>query len=637
MLLISFLKFILFSAFFLYLPAKIFFRKFRIKLDDPFLDAGLSVTFGITLLTLFILILRLVNLNLLLLWVIPVFSLIYWKKGYVELQKAKISKGTILIFLIIFLGVTAQNLVLFRGGLRTSSGYIFPAAHDTMWNIALVQELYHHNPAQNPAMITAPLKNNHYFYPLFLAVTRFVTDIDIYDLYFRFMPILVSALFGLGIYAVGKIFVKNVFFQALTIFLGYFSGNFAFLLPLFLGAGFDWKGNTFFADQPFDQIINPYSVLGFTLVLFGIYCLSKRYYLVAALLFGILYGFKSFGGVLIVISLFVYFFFSLIIKRKVLFLPFSLATAALFSLIFLLVTDPSKASLIWAPGWLLTQLVTDKDKIYLPHLADIQNYYISIGNYLGLWKIKFIELTIYLIGNLGTRIIGLIYLLYILLTMHVHSRKYIIQFIGIIVFISLAIPLLFNLRNSTFNIIQFTPYSLVLLAIVSAYILEKIYQYCQLKHKKILGIILIVAFIALSIPVNVKNIFSKLGTPKAAVTSGEMEALKFLQKKPKDSDVLLINPKKFSQDPIYIPAISEKRVYLASPGYAVQTGFNPGRQLAQIDDFFKAPAMKFLEINNINYIYLLKSAINSDELNVLEKLGLTTAFENGQVIILKAR
>lgn len=636
MLLISFLKFILFVLFFLYLPAKIIFGKLKIKADDLFLDIGLSITFGVTLITFFTLILRLTKLNFLFLWVIPVVSLIYAVSN-LKLPIAKISKQHILIFLVIFLGVAAQNLVLFRGGLKTSSGYIFPSAHDTMWNIAMVSELYHHNPAQNPAMAVAPLKNNHYFYPLFLASARFVTGIDIYDLYFRFMPVLVSLLFGLGIYAVGKIFAKDIFFRALTIFLGYFSGSFAFLLPLFMGAGFDWKGNTFFADQPFDQIINPYSVLGFTLMLFGIYCLSKKYYLAGAILFGILYGFKSFGGVLIIISLFVYFFFSLVINRKVLSLPFTLVTATLFSIVFLFVTDPTKASLIWAPGWLLTQLITDKDKIYLPHLADIQNYYQSIGNYLGLWKIKFFELAIYLVGNLGTRIIGLAYLLYIFFIRRPMRGKYIIQFIGIIVFISLTIPLLFNLSNSTFNIIQFTPYSLVLLAIVSAFVLEKIYRYFETKHKKTWGILLIVVFVVLSIPVNVKNVFSKLATPEAAVTNEEMDALKFVREQTNNTDVLLINPKKFSQDPIYIPAISERRVYLSSPGYAIQTGFNPDLILTQIDDFFKTPKSEFLENNNINYVYLLKAATTTDELSVLQKTGLTAVFENGQVIILKAR
>jgi len=645
MLIISFLRFIFFTVFFLYLPAKIIFAKLKIKSGDQFIDTGLSITFGITFITLLTLILRLSNLDLLFLWVIPAVSLISVFSN-LKLPKSKISQGHILIFLMIFLGVVTQNLVLFRGGNKTSAGYIFPSVHDTMWNIALIQELYHHNPAQNPAMITAPLKNNHYFYPLFLAATRFVMGIDIYDLYFRFMPVLVSMLFGLGIYAVGKIFVKDVFFRALTIFLGYFSGSFAYFVPLFLGKNFDWKGNTFFADQPFDQIINPYSVFGFVLMLFGIYCLAQiinsrgnsklGYSIVGATMFGILYGFKSFGGLLIIASLIGYSIFSLLIYRKILFLTLTILAIILFSSVFFFITDPTRATLIWAPGWLLTQMVADKDKVYLPYLVDVESYYKLIGNYLGLLKIKMIELIIYLLGNLGTRIIGLLYLLYILFIMHVHNRKYIMQFIGISAFISLMIPLLFNLRNSTFNIIQFTPYGLVLSATVSVYVLEKIYLYFARNQRKIPGVLLIVCFIILSIPVNAKNILSKIGTPEDTIAREEMEALKFLNGETTESDILLIDPKKFSQDPIYIPAISERRVYLASPGYASQTGYDPKTELERITYFFQTADHKFLQSNNINYIYLLKEKYNADELKILENAGFINVFENEKVIILKS-
>src|SRR3990167_3923278 len=185
------------------------------------------------------------------------------------------SKPNILILLVLMIGIVAQNLVLFRGGWKVGSLYLFPSLHDTMWNIALAGELFHHFPPQNPAMAGILLKNNHYFYPFFLAVTRYLTGIHIFDLYYRFGPITVSLLFGFGLYAVSSILTKNTFFRALTIFLGYFSGNFAFFLPLFLGRNLDWKGNTFFSDQPFDQLVNPYSVFGFTLMLFGIYSLSK--------------------------------------------------------------------------------------------------------------------------------------------------------------------------------------------------------------------------------------------------------------------------------------------------------------------------------------------------------------------------
>src|SRR3989338_656241 len=196
------------------------------------------------MITLISLVIRYLGLSFSLLWLIFFLSLVYLFKNLLKFRwskdlKNQMSKPNILILLVLMIGIVAQNLVLFRGGWKVGSLYLFPSLHDTMWNIALAGELFHHFPPQNPAMAGILLKNNHYFYPFFLAVTRYLTGIHIFDLYYRFGPITVSLLFGFGLYAVSSILTKNTFFRALTIFLGYFSGNFAFFLPLFLGRNLD--------------------------------------------------------------------------------------------------------------------------------------------------------------------------------------------------------------------------------------------------------------------------------------------------------------------------------------------------------------------------------------------------------------
>lgn len=652
MFIISFFKFILFILLFSYLPAKVIFHKLHIKSDDIFIDRGLSITFGITLFTLCTLFLKPLRISLSFLWIIPIFSIIYllffitdFKKELVLFSKKKHILAYLVIISVILIGVISQNLVLFRGGMQVSGGLVFPSSHDTMWNIALSTELYHHFPPHNPAISTQPLKNNHYFYPMFLATVRYLTGNNIFDLYFRFMPVLVSLLFGLGLYAVSAIFTKNMSFRALAIFLGYFSGNFAYFIPFFTKANFDWKGNTFFADQPFDQIINPYSVFGFALMLYGVYCLSESmqakknfswgYSIVGGLLFGILYGFKSFGGLIVILALIATIFLQFIFYRNLILLPITVTSLILFGLIFFLTTDPGSASLIWAPGWLLTQMMTDKDKLNLPHFADLEAFYRLNSNKIGLLKIKTIELAIYMIGNLGTRIVGLVYLLYILFITHVRGRKYIMQFIGIIIFTSLTIPLFFNLQNSTFNIIQFTPYSSVLLALISAYFLEIIYKYFSIRGKKIVGVTVILLFIILSIPVNVKNIIDKLEMPKDIISNEEISALNFLRENTKFTDTILIDPNQFSQDAIYIPALSERRIFLASPGYAIQTGLDPEKQSQEVNEFFKIGDRKFLDKNKISYIYLLKPNIDVEKILLLQKISAETVFENDRVIIRK--
>lgn len=646
------LKFLGFLLFFLYIPAKLLLRSLKLNINDKLTELGLSLVLGIVLITLYTIIIRSLGLNLGFLWAIFIAGFIYLalnfrigeiKAKLQEFTKNKFNAGNLFLLSVLLAGVVLQNLVLFRGGFKTPDGLIFPSLHDTMWNIALSAELFHHFPPENPAVSGVLLKNNHYFYPLFLASTRFLTGLDIFDLYFRLGPILVSLLFGLGIYSVSSLFTKNIYSKAIIIFLGYFSGNFAYLMPLVLGSNFDWKGNTFFADQPFDQIINPYSVFGFTLMLLGIYCFSRitkhkakfsgGFALIGGLLLGTLYGFKSFGGITVMLALGLTTLLSLIFTRKLFLLPVALISAVLFLGVFFLTTDISNASLIWAPGWLLTQMMTDKDKLNLPRFADLEMYYRGTANYLGLFKIKFFEFAIYLIGNLGTRIIGLVYILYIFFMRWPPRQKYIIHFLSIIVFVSLAVPLLFNLRNSTFNIIQFTPYGLLLLAIMAGLALEKIYNLLAAKNRKIWAVMMVVAFLALSVPVNVKNILSKLEPPKGLIDNEEIAALNFLRENTRVTDTLLIDPKQFSEDPIYVAAISERRIYLASPGYAVQTGLDPKERISAIDNFFETGKADFLTGNRISYIYLLKKDPSANQLAAVEKSGGKTVFENNKVII----
>lgn len=645
---ISLIKFILFLIFFLYIPSKIVFKLLKINIEDKLISVGLSITFGIVLITLFSLLIRYFGLNLTYLWPISILSLIYLIYNSLKLSCSRylmnqVSRQKILILLVLFIGVLAQNIVLFRGGWKMSNDLIFPSLHDVMWNIALAGELFHHFPPENPAMAGILLKNNHYFYPFFLAIVRYITGIHIFDLYFRYGPILVSILFGFGLYAVSSIFTQNTFFRVLTIFLGYFSGNFAFFLPILFGRNFNWQGNIFFADQPFDQLINPYSVFGFTLMLFGIYCLSKiinsknalsfGFSIIGGILFGTLYGFKSFGGITVILALGLSILISVLFHRKLYLLPITLISCLLFMGIFFFTTDIHSASMIWAPGWLLTQLMTSKDKLNQPKFADLENFYKYGGGLLGYLKIKTIELVIYLVGNLGTRLAGLIYLIYILLNVRSDRKKYIIIFSGIIILISLSIPLLFNLRNSTFNIIQFTPYGLVLLAVFSTLSIEKFYYLMKSRGKKLLGVVIIILFVTLSIPVNVKNVYSKIEAPKDIIADEEIKALNFLRENSNLQEIILINPEEFSQDPIYVPAISERRVYLSSPGYAIQTGIDPQSRLAEIKDFFKHGTNEFLTKNKITYIYHLKRDPSDTMAGFFTRLGMEAVFENNQVII----
>lgn len=655
MMIVEITFFAAFLLFFILLPSFTLFDLFDISFGNDFLTAfGLLTTVGIIFLTLFEFFIRYPIKSFQNIWVIPVISALYilWKRKNClkKLKNLSVMPPKIILITVI-LGIITQNLVLYRGGWKTNGGYMFPSLHDTMWNISMEGELLFHYPPQHPGMAGEPLKNNHYFYPLFLASINFVTGINTFDLYFRLAPFLVSLLFGIGLYSFIGIFTSKKLYRSAAVFLGYFSGNLAYLLPVFLGSHFDWKGSSFFSDQPFDQIINPYSVLGFTILLFGLYAFHKAltvkrikfisgWDIICGLLIGTLYGFKSFGGVIAISALGLTSLYYLIIRRDL-----RLVTVFLMSLLFLLpiffiTTEPGKASLHWAPGWILTEMVSGRDKLNLPKLAEIENYYLVIKNVPGLIKIKLIEFSVYLIGNLGIRILGILYLIkkIFLSGRDKQTEPAVILFSLFCITVAFGIPLLFNLGGNAYNVIQFTPYSLVLSAVLSPMFIQDILDREGRKSSGKSEILIILIILILAVPVNIKNIISKFENPKDIISVGEMDSLKFLMNIPDKNGTILINPAAFGYDPIYVSALSGKRLYLASSGFALQTGRDPAERLKNISLFFSVDSLRrknFISRNNIRYVYLKLPGEASDADILNGDINLKPIFRNSSVIILE--
>lgn len=651
--LLNILIVVLFVTFFIYYPAKAFLSHLKINsFEDYICRLSLTLSLGVTVLTIFTIVIQLLKLNLILLWVFPLVSILYLIPSYNYKNKPSKSfkpnitwkTSNFLTLFIILLCILTQNLVMFRGGVTTESGKLFPSVHDTMWNIAVINELNFYYPPSNPAMIEEPLKNHHFFYHILLSDIHEITKISIVDLYFRIGPVLVSFLFSTSLYLVASIFTKKSFVRSLSVFLGIFAGNFAYFVPLFLGSGFDWKGNTFFADQPFDQIINPYSVIGFSMLLVSIYCIYKlmnkdrkiqnNWGLLCAVFIGALYGFKSFGGLIAIGAFILISVYLLIFKKRIVFLPIFCLTIAIFLFSFFQITDLGKASLNWAPGWLLTQLA-GSEKLNIPKLIQIESFYGAIHNYPGLMKIKSVELMIYIIGNLGIRLLGVFYIVW-LMVKNIHKdnpRLISLLYIFSVFLISFIIPLLFNLGQNAFNVIQFTPYSLVLSGLFTGLMFDNLWNYYSSKNNKIIIWVFVIIVIGLAVPVNIKNIISKIENPNDLIPKDEISAMYYLRNITSLNQRILIDPSQYEFDAIYVPALSERRIYLASPGFAVQTGNFPTNNFVDLQDFYTNPVKSYLINNKIDYIYLLKKGNSYHNLLKSTNIGLKIIYENKSVII----
>ncbi|HCS78992.1 TPA: hypothetical protein DIV55_04595 [Patescibacteria group bacterium] len=640
--------------FWLFIFAFIFTSGYAVQLilslhrDDRITNFGTALTIGIVVVTIFSLFVRSLGGAWWMVWsLLPfVFAIIFWKKPRL-LAFPWLKTNELIILSLIIILVVLQCLTLWVPLKSTPDGLIVPALHDTMWNIAIIEELYHDFPPENPGFSGVALKNTHYLYHLFAAATQQITRIPIIPLYYYFLPALVSFLFGLGIYAVGTIATSDIRFHILTIIFGFLCGNVAYLAPLFLGSNFDWRGNTFFADQPFDQLTNPYTVFGFVLFLFGVYWwfqatkkqLQMRSLIAAVILLAVSYGFKSFAGVVALVAVMSTSLIVAILKQDKKYLLVSGLFLVIFIPLFFLTTTFGSVGLRWQPGWLLREMMTSADKLNLPYYADREDFYINTGNFLGLGKVKLIELGIYLIGNLGIRLVGLITLLsslvFMLLKKRMHALLPVVLLTTFVVVTGLSLPLLFNLGASAHNIIQFTPYALLFFVFPTMFAIEKIGQRLH-KFSPTLAITFVFICIALAIPVNIKNIIQKIHAQGELIPSTYLQAFAYLKNNTARTSIIAVDPARYSPAPIYLAALSERQMYLVEAGFAEQTGNDPTYRLQLTQKSFTDQRFTDLLASGVTHVFMLRSQIDAQKVKQLVPY-LAVVFQNEEVIIFAAR
>lgn len=654
---LNLLLFFIFMVCFVWIPSSFILRilGFLHDEEDHIIRSGITIIFGICLVVLEGLIMGTLHVSYVFLWIIP-FTIVL--KSHFRFRKIKIfrfDKRLVSIASLIAVCAFLQSFVLLRGGLLTSSGFTVPSLHDTGWNLSIMDSLRRGIPPEHPAESGVILRNNHYFYPLFLTIAEQTAKVGRFDLYFRFAPFMVSVLFGIGIYAFSTIFIKRHFFRFFAVLVGYWGGNFAYLAPLYFGKLFNPSGNSFYADQPFDQLVNPYTVFGFSLILFSTYVLHKTirankmgHIVVPMLVMGILFGFKSFGGIVAVGSLCLTLLLFNMIKGKnktaqtqnrMLF--FILAgTFFVFVPVFFLIADIGRSSIMWIPGWLLNQMVTASPFWQKTSLAAREAYYHQIGNSAGVFKIKLIELLIYTAVNFGTRIFGILTLIYFLIrnTYRKTDKTVLVFFIAFIVTLGYLFPLLFNLRFSSFNIIQFTPYAFIILDPLGVVFFDRVYAKSQKTPVKTCAVIGVFALFLFSSPVNIKNIESHLNSKVDSIPADEYAALSNLDDKTDEKSIILIDPGQYAVYPIYTRFLSRRSVYYVHEEYLTQTGDDYEKRRQKVKDFFNSPTIDFLKTEKIDYVYMLKGSVasNHESFSRVAALRLPVFYENKTVIIYKS-
>lgn len=661
-------KFLIFLVFVILIPGMTvlnYVSKSQKLIENIFLSSSI----GIVLVTLIAFISGIIKIW----WLVGVYCIgmlvIFWlSKTYREaislfnlnLVKSFISgksKTNLILTLLILGGITLQIMPTFRSGSMTKYGLGFwgPNAHDGVWHMALVNELSKSIPPENPVFAGSSLTNYHYFYDLLIVVTNQLTAIPTQDLIFRFYPTVFSLLLGLGSYFLIRRLFNSKFIAIFSIYLIYFSGSFGWIVEYMKNKSLGGE-SAFWSNQPVSFNLNPPFAISLVILIALIYLLSiyseiksKKLALLLAVILGSLIGFKAYAAILAILAISIIALKSLLFERMTAYLSIFFGSVFIALLVILpnykldQLYQTSQGTFIFAPFWFVHSMIDSPDRVGLVRLSLARIAGLEQGNWFKFLSAESIGLIIFLVGNLGFRIMSMGLVFAKPESIFKDSAR---TFIFLITVFSFLFPLLFIQVGNPWNSVQFMYYGLYLTALGSGVVI-----YWLIKRLKFIGIGIALIILLLA-PINaIATANSYLyPIPHVSLGVGELEALAFLANQPKG--VVLTSPFNSSlRQGLVAPiplVIYETSSYVAA--FSKQTTFVEDeiqQQILQTDAnsritaanyFFKGSEIdwskNFLKENNIQYVYIPKMLNISIE---WEYLGLDSVFENKSAVIYKVR
>lgn len=526
---------------------------------------------------------------------------------------------------LVLLSIVTWAVTMVKSGWMYGFGLGFWGAngHDGLWHIALSNNFAKFS-FQNPVFANSSLKNYHVGFDILLAFIHRITGVEISNLYFQVLPLFFISLIIYLTYTFVSGWTKSKLSGWLSVFFVFFGGSMAWI--------FNKGESTFWSQQSISTLINPPFALSLIFILLGLISLKNKKFILTIIFFGLLIQIKVYAGILVLGGLFVASLYS-IYKKENTFISKYFVGTLLFSILIFLPFNRSPQSIInIQPFWFLETMMSYSDRL------GWQRFYSAMTTYkMGHLWIKgvvaySVAAAIFVIGNFWTRLIFIKDI-----KKNVDSTKIIL--LSIILF-GLVIPLVFVQQGTPWNTIQFLYYSLFASGILAGVSLG------QLKIPKYLPFVLIV----LTLPttyMTLRDVYVP-SRPPAMLSTFESEALTFLRDQPDglvltypyDSDkarAAVDNPPRplyLYESTAYVSAYSNKNVYLEDEVNLNILGYDWQGRKSDVILWYKEPnqltAKKFLDTNNIKYIYWVKP---QRALLGEAQLGLVKIFENKEVII----
>jgi hypothetical protein len=472
------------------------------------------------------------------------------------------------ISLLGFIAVVSMSATIIFSWVIINGELVFQPGqlHDSVWHIALINKLKTGIPPEHPSNYTLQLTNYHYFYDLIIAGMSGVFGISVPVVYFQFFPFVLTGLLAGSAITLGKR-LGGLLTSGYLLFLTFFAGSFAYLIPLFLPHN-QWHDSSFWVSQTFASMINPQTILTLALTYLLLLIMlidlknSKemrwRVQLPLILLITSSLGFKGYAFIIFSLLYGVYLLIQLIKLKNLQPLIWALALGITSLPFILLLIDFGSSTFLYEPLWFLDTMITSPDRLDATHLKIMKNYYREQGNLIRVFLLRVMQLIIFYIGNLGIR--SLVFAL-VPLVIFKKIRTHSIHLIVLVGFLFGSIfPLLFIQRGVVWNTIQFWYYALVLANIFCAILLTKLHAIVTQKNIVLLMLFtLSVSVLSLPTVIQVALIKYSFETP---IDQNKIQ----LVKKIDPTDIVIIDPRAgriFST--AIVSAVTEAQVVYANP------------------------------------------------------------------------
>jgi hypothetical protein len=563
------LLFLVFLVLVFYIPGKLTLTKLRITLNAPE-PLSITLVIGLLVFTLLSYILSWFHATNFLIPILIFINYLFWttpKQATLIEKKHRIPLLIVTILSCIFV------LPMLTSGIF---GNLAIYHTDDIIHLGYISEFINHFPPYNPGVADFPLLGYHFFYDFVMAMTNKITGIRIEYLYFHFYPVITALLLGLGIYSLIFSWRKNRGAGLFATFFAFFGGSFGFLLRL-QGHSNATLGSTFGIDQPATAILNPPYSISLVLIIIGLffayeYMQTKK--IGWAILLGLTAGlapmFKIYAGMLLLSTLIFVTIIDVFQKRfRILFLDVFVAllvfgTYGIFS--------GKGGFLLWAPLWAPHKVFTEgmpwygyEEKIYT---------FSKFGMWHRILKTELYGIFLYIIGNLGTRIVGVLLLLMFWLKTRKPPSLFTVL-IFLLFCISMGIPLFFLQSIKVFEIIQMAWYGMLFMSLLASYGFSRS---VSIVPTKILKVILLIFLFACTLPSTYENFINTVYPGERRVKDminqkPYYSVLKFLRTDPSYDATVLELPQK-NDSPTWLSVMSWYRMTLPYlPAFANKRSF----------------------------------------------------------------